>query len=42
MTDANEFNTESPDSQGTQVSPVSPDRFDYDAYADYEAGLLER
>ena len=42
MTDANQFNTELPDSQGTQVSPVSPDQFDYQAYADYEAGLLGR
>ena len=42
MNDSNQFNTDLPDSQGTQVQPVSPDRFDYQAYADYEAGLLER
>ncbi len=42
MTKPNEFNTESSDSQGTEVTPVAPDRFDLDAYADYEAALLER
>jgi hypothetical protein len=42
MRDASQFNTDSPDSQGTLVQPASPDRFDYGAYADYEARLLER
>ncbi len=42
MTNTNEFNTESSDSQGTEVTPVTPENFDYDAYADYEASLLER
>ncbi|MBN1362724.1 MAG: hypothetical protein JW993_19150 [Sedimentisphaerales bacterium] len=42
MTNVNEFNTESADAQGTEVTPVAPDRFDFDAYADYEAALLER
>lgn len=42
MTNTNEFNTESSDSQGTEVTPIAPDRFDCDAYADYEAALLER
>ncbi|MBP8303244.1 MAG: hypothetical protein KBE04_03850 [Phycisphaerae bacterium] len=41
MKDANQFNTGSADSQGTAVQPVSPDRFDYGAYAEYEARLLE-
>lgn len=30
------------DSQGTEVLPVKPEDFDPDAYAEYEAGLLER
>lgn len=29
------------DSQGTDVKPVLPDEFDFERYADYEAGLLE-
>lgn len=42
MADVNRFNPDLQDSQGTQVRPVAPDRFDYGAYAEYEAGLLER
>lgn len=30
------------DSQGTEILPVKPENFDLDAYAEYEAGLLER
>jgi len=40
MTDR--FNNTLADAQGTQVTPVSPEAFDCDAYAHYEAGLLER
>jgi hypothetical protein len=42
MKNANKFNTELSDSQGTEVTPAAPDQFDYEAYADYEAALLER
>lgn len=35
------FDTSKRDSQGTEVLPVSPDNFDLDGYADYEASLLE-
>lgn len=30
------------DVQATPAEPVSPEAFDFDAYADYEASLLER
>jgi hypothetical protein len=30
------------DVQATPAEPVSPDKFDFEAYADYEASLLER
>ena len=30
------------DSQGTVVEPVSPSKFDFERYDDYEAALLER
>ncbi len=30
------------DVQATQAEPVSPDTFDFEAYSDYEASLLER
>lgn len=36
------FDTTLRDSQGTSVEPISPEHFDLDAYADYEAQLLER
>ena len=36
------FDTSSADAQGTQVTPVSPEAFDFDAYAQYEAELIER
>jgi hypothetical protein len=36
------FDTSLRDSQATDVDPVSPDAFDAEEYADYEAGLLER
>ncbi len=36
-----EFNTSLADSQGTTVSPLSAADFDIEAYADYEASLLE-
>ncbi|MDH7599705.1 MAG: uroporphyrinogen decarboxylase family protein [Sedimentisphaerales bacterium] len=42
MKDTSQFNTQAIDPQGTQVEPVWPDRFDYEAYCDYEAKLLER
>ena len=35
------FDTKKRDSQGTIVSPVQPEDFDLDRYADYEASLLE-
>jgi len=38
---ADRFDSESPDPQGTHVRPILPDRFDYQAYQDYEARLLE-
>ncbi len=36
------FDTTLRDSQGTSVEPISPENFDLDAYADYEAKLLEK
>ena len=42
MTNTDKFDTKLADSQGTQVAPIDPDRFDYEAYADFEAGLLEQ
>lgn len=35
------FDTSLRDSQGTKVDPVSPERFDLEAYADYEEKQLE-
>lgn len=35
------FDTTKRDSQGTQVAPITIEDFDIDAYADYEAALLE-
>ncbi|MCL2344150.1 MAG: uroporphyrinogen decarboxylase family protein [Firmicutes bacterium] len=34
------FNTSLRDSQSTDVEPIAPENFDFDAYCDYEAGLL--
>ncbi len=36
------FDTTLQDSQGTEVTPIDPNAFDLDAYADYESKLLER
>jgi hypothetical protein len=36
------FNTSLADSQATAISPVSCGKFDFDAYAAYEAGLSDR
>ncbi|HCO95754.1 MAG TPA: hypothetical protein DIU00_17710 [Phycisphaerales bacterium] len=36
------FDQASVDVQATPVEPVSPEAFDFEAYADYEASLLER
>jgi hypothetical protein len=36
------FDQTSADVQATPVEPVQPEAFDFDAYADYEAELLER
>lgn len=36
------FDTSLRDSQGTEVTPVQPEQFDLDEYADYEAKLLEK
>ncbi|OHB75452.1 MAG: hypothetical protein A2Z25_06885 [Planctomycetes bacterium RBG_16_55_9] len=36
------FNQASVDVQATPVEPATPEAFDFDAYADYEAELLER
>ncbi|MDO5423467.1 MAG: uroporphyrinogen decarboxylase family protein [Eubacteriales bacterium] len=36
------FDTTLRDSQGTEVLPVKPEDFDFDAYAEYEAGMLEK
>jgi hypothetical protein len=35
------FDTNSADSQGTRLDPVSPGYFDFDKYAEYSAGLEE-
>ncbi len=37
-----QFDISSADSQGTIVTPIKPDDFDFDAYAQYEAKLLEK
>ena len=36
------FDTSLRDSQGTEVAPVAPENFDLDAYAEYEAAMLEK
>ena len=36
------FDTSLRDSQGTEVSPIAPENFDFDAYEAYEAALHER
>lgn len=36
------FDVTKSDSQATEVVPVSPQEFDFEAYAEYENGLLER
>lgn len=36
------FNTKLRDAQASTVSAIAPERFDFAAYADYEASLLER
>jgi hypothetical protein len=36
------FNSNLDDAQGTKVSPIAPEQFDFDTYALYEADLLER
>lgn len=36
------FDTSLRDSQSTDVKPIAPERFDFDAYGDYEAGLLPK
>jgi hypothetical protein len=36
------FNQTGIDVQATPAEPVSPDKFDFEAYVDYEASLLER
>lgn len=33
------FDTSLRDSQGTEVTPISPENFDFDAYQDYESSL---
>jgi len=42
MVSSNAFNAEIADSQGTSVVPVSPENFDIEKYADYEAAILEK
>lgn len=39
---AGSFDTTKRDSQGTEVERISVEQFDLDAYADYEAALLEK
>lgn len=39
---ASVFNTDLRDSQSTVTTPIAPEKFDLEAYADYEAELLER
>ena len=34
------FDYTSNDTQATDVEPVKPDKFDFDAYSNYESGLL--
>lgn len=36
------FNTNVRDAQSANVAPIAPEQFDLEAYADYEASLLER
>lgn len=36
------FDTTLRDSQGTEVSPIQPEKFDLEAYRDYESSLLEK
>lgn len=36
------FDTSLRDSQGTEVLPIEPEQFDFDAYQEYEAQLLDR
>lgn len=36
------FNTDLRDSQSTIITPIAPEKFDIQAYADYEQSLLER
>ena len=36
------FDTTLRDSQGTEVNPIAPEKFDFDAYQEYEAALRER
>jgi hypothetical protein len=36
------FDTTASDSQATLVEPMSPADFDFEVYADYEAGLQKR
>lgn len=38
----NVFDIEAADSQATEVPPVSPKTFDFDAYEDYEYALRDR
>jgi len=42
MANNNIFDAGIADSQGTSVVPLSPDSFDIEKYADYEAALLEK
>ena len=37
-----EFNSSLADSQATAVTPLTPEQFDTEAYADYAAGLDAR
>jgi hypothetical protein len=36
------FNSNLDDAQGTKVSPIAPEQFDFDTYALYEADLLKK
>ena len=36
------FDTSKRDAQATEIVPVSPEKFDFDAYADYEKSLLTK
>lgn len=36
------FNTDLRDSQSTFITPIAPEKFDIQAYVDYEQGLLDR